>query len=272
MTADTRLGDLKQAVEAALSDLDGVLALRRTPDGDVAPYLFTDPAGLSDLVLEPRYPLPTTLRLIQAAYPQARLGIVLRGCEERGLVETAKHNQVDLANVRGIGLNCTAADAEFCRCAKPYVGVWVTDGVGERVPGVDDARMAAFLELSQQERLAFWQEEFSHCIKCYACRNACPQCFCEHCTLEEELWVEQGIVPPPFPSFHMVRALHTIAKCVGCRECELACPAKIPLTTLYSLLRRDVSEMFGYETGTDLEAMPPLLLTLSGAPIKSELV
>jgi ferredoxin len=259
MSADTRLQALRQAVQVALGELDGVIALRRTPDGNVAPFLFSDPAELADLVLEPRYPVPDTLRLLQQAYPEARLGIVLRGCEERGLVETAKHNQVNLDNVRGIGLNCTAAEAEACRCAKPYIGVWVSEGVGEKVAGVEDARLAEFLALPQASRMGFWQEQFSRCIKCYACRNVCPQCFCEHCALDEEIWVEQGVIPPPFASFHLVRALHTIGKCVGCRECELACPAEIPLTTLYSLLRRDVLEMFGYETGADLEAMPPLL-------------
>jgi formate dehydrogenase subunit beta len=265
MSGNSHLEALRQAVAAALDSLDGVLALRRTPDGDVAPYLFSDPAELADLVLEPRYPMPDILRHVQAAYPEARLGIVVRGCEERGLVETAKHNQVNLETVRGIGLNCTAEEAEACRCARPYVGVWVTGSVGEQVAGVGDAWVEAFLARPEAERLAFWQGEFSRCIKCYACRNVCPQCFCEHCTLDEETWVEQGIVPPPFPSFHLVRALHTVGKCVGCRECELACPAEIPLTILYSLLRRDVQELFGYETGIDLEAMPPLLLSLEAA-------
>jgi formate dehydrogenase subunit beta len=262
MSTDTHLEKLRQAVTAALDGLDGVIALRRTPDGDVAPYLFTDPAELTELVLEPRYPIPDTLRLLQAANGQARLGIVLRGCEERGLVETAKHNKVNLENVRGIGLNCTAEQAEVCRCAKPYIGVWVTETVGERVAGVGDAHVETFLARPQEERLAFWQQEFSRCIKCYGCRNACPQCFCEHCTLEEETWVEQGVVPPPFPIFHMIRAMHTAGKCVECRECELACPAEIPLTVLYALLRRDMKDMFGYEAGTDLEAMPPLVLSL----------
>jgi len=267
MDTDTRLEELRQVVKVALDGdgLVGVIALRRTPDGDVAPYLFTEPTELADLFLEPRYPIPDTLHLIQEAYPEAQLGIVVRGCEERGLVETAKHNQVNLGNVRGIGLNCTAEEAEACRCARPTVGVWVTESVGEKVAGLGDAQVEAFLALPEEERLAHWQDIFSRCIKCYACRNVCPQCFCEHCALDEETWVEQGIVPPPFPSFHLVRALHTVAKCVGCRECELACPAEIPLTTLYSLLRRDVQEMFGYETGMDLETMPPLLVRLASS-------
>ena len=33
--------------------------------------------------------------------------------------------------------------------------------------------------LSLAERTEFWQEQFARCIKCYACRTVCPQCFCE---------------------------------------------------------------------------------------------
>ena len=47
--------------------------------------------------------------------------------------------------------------------------------------------------------------------------------------------------------------MHTAGKCVGCRECELSCPAGIPLTTLYALIREEVREMFGYEPGAGLE-------------------
>jgi hypothetical protein len=43
----------------------------------------------------------------------------------------------------------------------------------------------------------------------------------------------------------------------------LACPAHIPLTVLYDLLRRDVAQMLGYEPGADLFASPPLSLTLA---------
>jgi formate dehydrogenase (coenzyme F420) beta subunit len=51
--------------------------------------------------------------------------------------------------------------------------------------------------MSQKEKLAFWKEEFNHCIKCYGCRNICPQCFCNVCTLEDEKWVETGRLPMP---------------------------------------------------------------------------
>jgi formate hydrogenlyase subunit 6/NADH:ubiquinone oxidoreductase subunit I len=67
-------------------------------------------------------------------------------------------------------------------------------------------------------------------------------------------------VPPPFPIFHLIRAMHTVGRCVGCNECERSCPAQIPLTILYSLLRRDVEEMFGYEAGRSVDDKPPLVI------------
>jgi len=73
-----------------------------------------------------------------------------------------------------------------------------------------------------------------------------PQCFCETCVLEDNLWVQSAALGTPFPAYHLIRAYHTVAKCVGCTECERACPADIPLTVLYTLLRRDAEETLGY--------------------------
>jgi len=49
---------------------------------------------------------------------------------------------------------------------------------------------------------------------------------------------------------------------VDCHECERACPARIPLVTLYRMIRKDVEDMFGYKIGTDVEEKPPLVTVL----------
>lgn len=256
-----RLEPLKKAIADLVDELDGVIALRNT-SGFVAPYLFREKEELDELAVSPKFPIPATLRLIQTAHPEAKLGIVCRGCEERGLIEMAKRNQVNLDNVTVIGLACTAEEAEECRCAKPYPSLLVDTHIGERTEPVVNELVEELRQKDVAERLEFWRDQFDKCIKCYACRNACPQCFCPECTLEEEIWVEMGRVPPPFPSFHLIRAMHTAGKCVGCCECELSCPAHIPLTILYALIREEVGEMFGYEPGVDLEEQPPLVLPM----------
>jgi ferredoxin len=253
-----RLSLVRDAVKTLLDSgqVEGVLALRANWPSST-PHLFRPGDDLSGLVLWPKYQLPKTLDRLLAADPNVRLGMVTRGCEERGLIEMAKHNQVDLARITMITLACSAEERDSCRCAWPYPS---RIDAGEKVEGIADALVAEHETLSLAERTAFWQKHFARCIKCYACRTVCPQCFCETCVLEDNLWVESGTLAPPFPSYHLIRAYHTVAKCVGCTECERACPAEIPLTVLYTLLRRDAEQMFGYVPGRSVDDSPPLVV------------
>ncbi|MBN2118382.1 MAG: hypothetical protein JW730_17545 [Anaerolineales bacterium] len=259
-----RLSSLRETIEKILPDVDGVIALRTGPGGIVAPYLFSKehPGELAELALWPKEPVPDTLKIILRAHPDAKLAIVCRGCEERGIVEMFKHAQFSLENVTLIGLQCDQQEVESCQCFKPFT-VHAKLTVGQPVEGVRDPLMAKVMAMSQPEKLAFWKEEFSHCIKCYGCRNICPQCFCNICALEDEKWVETGRLPMPNPSmYHMVRAMHMTAKCVGCHECEETCPADIPMAVQFRLIARDVKEMFNYEPGAVMDQKPPQLLVL----------
>jgi len=259
-----RLTSLQEAIKQVLPQVDGVLAIKRGPGGIVSPFLFSSEHSeeLNFLTLWPKEPLPDTLKIIQRAHPDAKLAVVCRGCEERGIVEMFKHYQVKWENTTLIGLQCTQEEAEFCRCAKPYT-IHAKTIVGEPIQGVTDPLTDKIAAMDLDERLAFWKEEFLHCIKCYGCRNICPQCFCNICTLEDEKWVETGHLPMTNPSmYHMIRAMHMTAKCVACRECEETCPADIPMAVQFRLIARDVQEMFSYETGAVLEQKPPLQLVL----------
>jgi len=253
-----RLELLRNAVNKLLAEgqVEGVLALRAAGPAST-PHLFRPGDDLEDLVLWPKYALPRTLDMLLDSNPDARLAMVTRGCEERGLVEMAKRNQVDLDRVELIMLACTEEERDQCRCAWPYP---TRIDVGEKVEGIADQLVAEHEKLSLEERTHFWQEQFARCLKCYACRTVCPQCFCEVCVLEDDMWVQTGILAPPFPSYHLIRAYHTVSKCVGCTECEHACPADIPLTVLYTLLRRDAEEMFEYVPGRSLDDPPPLVV------------
>lgn len=259
-----RLNSLRKKVDEILPGVDGILALRTGPGGIVSPYLYhkSRPEELDKLALWPKEPVPDTLKIILQAHPETKIAIVCRGCEERGIVEMYKHAQFPMENVILIGLQCIKEEAEFCRCAKPYT-VHAKQVVGEPIEGVPDPLTEKIAAMSQPEKLAFWKEEFEHCIKCYGCRNICPQCFCNICALEDEKWVETGRLPMPVPSmYHLVRAMHMTAKCVACRECEETCPADIPMAVQFRLIARDVKEMFKYDPGADMEQKPPQLLVL----------
>jgi formate dehydrogenase subunit beta len=192
------------------------------------------------------------------------LGTVCRACEERGLVELAKRGQVDWDRLHLIGVECTSEEAQICRCShpRPTHAPTVVDAPPSAPEGGPSEDSAGVLPEAVEDRLEFWRYWSERCIKCYGCVYACPQCFCPACALESPLWVERGRVPPPFPAFHLIKAIHMAGRCTSCRECELVCPAEIPLTLLYRMVGRDVEDLFGYGTGASLEAVPPLLLAL----------
>jgi len=266
--------EIRAHAAGKLGELDGIIGLRRTAEG-TAPYLFKVGDDLSQLVSSPRYPLAPIVSLLQKRHPGARLGVVARACDVRALVEMAKRQQVDPDRLYLLGVACTVDEAEECCCADPAFRMegWPhADVIGTPAQGAPpNPIVAKYEEMSLPERREFWQRQFTKCVKCYGCRNVCPECFCESCSLENPLWVEKGVLAPPFPVYHLIRAMHMSGRCIACRQCELVCPAHIPLTVLHDLIRRDVEGMLGYVPGMDIAARPPLSLTLEEAPLRAEL-
>jgi formate dehydrogenase subunit beta len=112
--------------------------------------------------------------------------------------------------------------------------------------------------MSLKERFTYWTGQFSQCIKCFGCRDACPICYCLDCYLEADRGlVTAGQVPPDI-TFAMVRIMHVADSCVNCGQCQDACPAEIPLSRLAHMLNRELGAVFKYEPGMDVSAPPPL--------------
>jgi len=117
---------------------------------------------------------------------------------------------------------------------------------------------ASLEKMSNDERFNYWSEQFSNCIKCYGCRDACPICYCKDCILEaDRSFVPPGEVPPNM-LFPMVRITHVMDSCVNCGQCQDACPMELPLSRLIFLLSKKIGAIFKYEPGTDATEMPPL--------------
>ena len=113
-------------------------------------------------------------------------------------------------------------------------------------------------EMTREQRWDFWEKEFSHCIRCYACRNVCPACFCERCFVEES--EPQWIAPVPRWQdnliFQVIRNIHVAGRCTDCGECERACPVNIPLRSLAKEMYDIVDGLYHFKAGMDKEAAP----------------
>ena len=111
-----------------------------------------------------------------------------------------------------------------------------------------------------EEKYRFFDELLAGCIRCYACRNACPLCYCPTCFVDESRpqWVGKGQDPTDVRTFHFLRAYHCAGRCTDCGACERACPVGIKVRLLTKKLEKDCLELFKWEAGLSLEVRPPL--------------
>jgi len=98
------------------------------------------------------------------------------------------------------------------------------------------------------------------CIRCYACRDACPLCYCPTCFVDESRpqWVGKSIDPTDTMTFHILRAYHCAGRCTDCGACERACPVGIPMRQFTKKLNKDAEALFSWEAGLSPDQRPPL--------------
>ena len=115
-------------------------------------------------------------------------------------------------------------------------------------------------EMDSDARWAFFTKTISKCIRCYACRNVCPLCYCPTCFVDESKpqWVGKSIDPTDTMTFHILRAYHCAGRCTDCGACERACPVGIPMRQFTKKLNKDALKLFSWEAGLDKQQRPPL--------------
>ncbi|NOX35160.1 MAG: 4Fe-4S ferredoxin [Deltaproteobacteria bacterium] len=261
---------IKQKISGLLSDasVKGVVALK-TANGHVTPCVFQKEDDLDMLSLgdmqasgDTRYPLNKVLITIARQYPDDVFGVLVRGCDERGLYTLYRLNQLDPDKVVPIGFCCPEELAKACECKKPYPDDPVA---GEKTKEIFQNRMEEIEGMDISKRFSFWMDQFSKCIKCYGCRNICSMCFCRECSLECEDLVSKGSLPVDIPVFHLTRAMHMADRCIDCGLCEEACPSDIPLRVLYKKTSRIMNAEFGFTSGIEKQEKSPLSM-LGPAP------
>jgi ferredoxin len=235
--------------------------------------------------------LPRRLRSTKPDTPPKRVAIVAKPCDSRSVNMLLAENQFARDQVHVIGVVCegiaegagfrsmpgeteeTRLQARCLRCVE-RVPVLCDTRIGEppaETPAtleVTDADLARLEAMTPAQRAEFWLAQFDRCIRCYACRQACPMCSCPTCLYERDdsLWVGLGIGIDEKRTFLLGRAYHLAGRCVGCDECERVCPMHIPISLLNRKLAQEVEAAFGYRAG--MEPVPgPLVTVLSGGEV-----
>ena len=196
--------------------------------------------------------------------------VFLKPNDTYSFTQLLKENRITRDDVYAIGVPCqdTLKGAEPCgNCAgkKPvscdeYICV---DPNAEVAPNATRMAEVEKLEaMSEAERYAFWQNEFSRCIRCNACRDICPACTCEKCVFDNNaLYTSQKVAETSFEEslYHIIRAWHVAGRCTDCGECSRVCPENIPLHLLNRKYIKDINEIYGeYQAGSDLETKAPM--------------
>ena len=197
-----------------------------------------------------------------------KIGIVIKGCDLRAInvllrEHVIKREDIVLIGVRCAGLGdplphkcavCEAHDPQGCDMV-------VGDPVQQPDINVEERyKDAAHVDAkSLEERWAFWHGQLSKCIRCYACRNVCPLCYCKRCITEKTIpqWIETSAHLRGNIAWNVARAFHLTGRCVNCGECERACPMDIPLGAINQKMAQLMDESYGFQSGLSPDEKAP---------------
>lgn len=204
------------------------------------------------------------------------IGVPCQGMVNRKLLEK-KLGDRELSGIeekpeeivlKGDGFEETVKKSELlpdnCKTCKHKNPVLYDILIGEKVEEGKEAdefeKIKEFEAKTSDERWDYFSQEIKKCIRCYACRNACPLCYCKECCVDssQPQWFGKSIELSDSQVFHLMRAFHTTGRCVDCGACMRACPMEVDLRFLNKKIEKDVRGLFSFEAGINPDEPPPL--------------
>jgi coenzyme F420-reducing hydrogenase beta subunit len=290
-------------VDVILGYTEGTLPLRSSP------IVISNPDNIDQLIWNNLCYINLAKYLVPAI-PQLKdkkVGVIAKGCLGRAVNILAMEKQLNLENIKLIGISCNGninrsqilekigekellevsmigedlvlkgkdfeeklsyAENmnELCKTCKVKIPPSV-DGVcvGEcqEITSVYDEfeDVIEFEAKSADEKWKYIVDTLENCTRCYACREACPMCYCHLCFVDQNkpVWFYKTTDLPDIIVFHLIRALHMAGRCVGCGACSSVCPMGIDLNLINRKLEEIVKRRFDYTSGLSDQKVPPMM-------------
>jgi ferredoxin len=275
--------ELQDLARQLLSDetVNVVIGYEEGPRG-IRPCFITKPEDAERLVFTTRcvqnlavYLSPRRSNVVQLG----KAAVVVKGCDNRAVAGLVRETQIKRENVVVIGVRCggvvldpfgpdeltanTVADrCPGCTVREPQFTDHLVGELPPPPPGEAriEARIAELQAASPDARWDFWIGEMTKCVRCNACREVCPMCYCSRCVQDktQPQWIESSPHARGNLAWQLTRVMHQAGRCVGCNECERACPVDIPLGLLNRRVQSVVMERFGQGANQDPEQPAPI--------------
>jgi formate dehydrogenase subunit beta len=152
------------------------------------------------------------------------------------------------------------------------------------MPSQREAALAALLEQRKRNRQQWLSETkaltdsltklsnyLDRCVNCYNCRVACPVCYCRECVFSTDVFDHEPLqyvnwarrkgalkMPTDTLFYHLTRVAHIGTACVGCGQCDNACPNDVKVAALCNVAAEHLQTVFDYRAGEEVDRKPPL--------------
>jgi ferredoxin len=233
--------------------------------GKAQPAFITKPEDTESLIFDETCGQNLAGYLLKVKH-LGKIAVVAKGCDSRSILVLLKEKQLDRAQLHILGVGCAGVTEDgklsnsctTCEYPNPVIS---DELIGDPAPAREICNLqSAICNLTSDARWQALAEDVSRCVRCYACRQVCPNCYCPVCFVDASQPALCGKTTELSDNmvFHIMRALHMAGRCVECGSCARACPMGIDLMKFNRKAAQIVKERFNTVAGVKEGEAPAL--------------